>query len=487
MPLDRGGSAIGALLHDLGGFTHSMARGLLDAGCVTIAERVIRRTAERVPHGARILVRWDPHTRYRPRPRVRGTDGFRIVYEDADILVVDKDSGVLSVPTPDSGTISLAERLFATLSARGQRKPQLYAVHRLDRGVSGLLVFARSFEALWGLVPQFDTHVALRQYLAVVAGTMRGDSGTERARLQVNSKGRTVRTTPDPEEGRPAVTHWRVRQRFAGASALTVRLETGRRNQIRVHLAGAGHPVIGDDRYGTASPLIGRPALHAEMLELEHPLQGGRIRFHAPPPDDLRALLDHLEAGGTPADDALRPGARRESLEEDDDLSPETDDFEGPERRPQVALWISREANRIKPPAPPAREILKGRWKKGAPPQRAHRASAPPDEGGRPPRANGKPSGAARRPRGGDRPRGGERTRSGEPARTGERSRTGQAPRGDESRPRNDAKESPGRKPRAAWLKKREADRTDPSIPEWVKKKRNLAAAKKGGGRKRSR
>src|SRR5437867_9342816 len=258
VPPEMKGITVQALIHRMSGFPHSVCQGLIDAGCVQVGRRTAEDHAETLAAGARVVLLYDPHTHYRPRPRARPGEGYSVIYEDRDMIVADKDAGLLSVPTPDLEAPSLAERLFEALASRGLKKPQLYAVHRLDRQVSGLLVFARSFEALWGLVPQFDTHVAHRSYLAIAEGETTRSTGTLRSRLAMDAGSRRVRVVRDPDEGKPAVTHWRVLERFLGATFCRIELETGRKNQVRVQFAEMGHPLVGDERYGHASLLLRR-------------------------------------------------------------------------------------------------------------------------------------------------------------------------------------------------------------------------------------
>jgi 23S rRNA pseudouridine1911/1915/1917 synthase len=302
------GRTVQSLIHELAGVPHSAARGLVDAGCARTDGRTIEDHAERLAAGARVILRYDPQTRYRPRPRPRPGDGYRVVHEDRDIVVVDKEAGLLSVPAPAVAAPSLAERLVESFASRGENKPRLYAVHRLDRQVSGLLVFARSLRALEGLVRQFDTHAARRGYVAIVEGVLGQDSGTLRSRLREDPRSRRVGVAREGEPGKPAVTHWRVVERFRDATLCRIELETGRKNQIRVQFAAAGHPVVGDERYGRGSERIRRVALHAELLEFEHPARRERASFRSPLPADLVRLIDRLRAGST------KPAAPRDIL-----------------------------------------------------------------------------------------------------------------------------------------------------------------------------
>ena len=208
--------------------------------------------------------------------------GLRVVHEDRDVIVVDKPAGLLTIATERERRRTAYAHLMAHTRAR--RPPgRVFIVHRLDRLASGLLVFAASPAAKQALQAQFHAHAAERTYLALVEGRVTRDAGTVRNRLVDDEPGR-VRETQDPARGRPAVTHWRVVHRAARHTLLEVRLETGRRNQIRVHLAGLGHPVAGDRSYGSETDPLGRLALHAHVLGFDHPRSGERLRFVSPAP-----------------------------------------------------------------------------------------------------------------------------------------------------------------------------------------------------------
>jgi 23S rRNA pseudouridine1911/1915/1917 synthase len=168
-------------------------------------------------------------------------------------------------------------------------------VHRLDRDTSGLLVFAKDARVREALRAQFREHSVERIYLAIVAGRVEADAGTFASRLATN-KGLHRYSTRDETAGERAVTHFRVRRRGAEATVVDVQLETGRRNQIRVHFAEAGHPVLGDPRYGSGRAVhphwpADRLALHAAVLGLAHPVTGEPMRWESPMPPVFRAFL----------------------------------------------------------------------------------------------------------------------------------------------------------------------------------------------------
>jgi 23S rRNA pseudouridine1911/1915/1917 synthase len=300
---EEAGRTLQAILHDRGGFSHSEARGLIDAGSVILpgggrgAPRPVPpgEYARRVAAGERYEVRIDESRRYRPQPPPRAGEGYRIVHQERELLVVEKQPRLLSVPTPlREDEDSLVDRLLEAERERGVRRPALFLLNRLDWDTSGLLLFARSRRAFEGLESQFVRRTIERVYMAVASGRVEPDEGKFQSRLVEDRKSLKVSTTRRPGEGKEAITEYTVTERLPGATVLSVRLRTGRRNQIRVHFAEAGHPLFGDKSYGKASPLIGRTALHARTLRFLHPITGKRVEFHADPPRDMRRLIKML-------------------------------------------------------------------------------------------------------------------------------------------------------------------------------------------------
>jgi 23S rRNA pseudouridine1911/1915/1917 synthase len=290
------GRTLPAVLHDRLGLTHSEARGLIDAGAVRgVAPGDY---ARRVVAGERFEMRREAGRRYRPKVQVRPGKGYRVVHQDRDLIVVEKEPRLLTVPTPlRMEEESLVDRLLESERERGVRRPALYAMHRLDWDTSGLLLFARSRRAFESLESQFKTRSIERFYVAVATGSVEPDRGRFQSRLVEDKRTLKVHSTRRPGEGKEAITEYEVTERLPAATVLSVRLRTGRRNQIRVHLAEAGHPLVGDRSYGKPTSLIGRTALHARTLRFLHPVSGKPVTFESPLPPDLRKLIKALRRG----------------------------------------------------------------------------------------------------------------------------------------------------------------------------------------------
>lgn len=224
-----------------------------------------------------------------------------ILYEDADVFVLDKPAGLVVHPGAGNPAGTLVNALLYRDPAL-ETLPRAGIVHRLDKDTSGVMVVARTLEAHTALVAQLSAREVHRQYLAVVTGAMVA-GGTATAPIDRHPRDRLKMAVR--EDGREAVTHYRLRERFRAHTALECRLETGRTHQIRVHMGHIRHPIVGDPVYGgqlklpkgatdeLAGALRGfrRQALHAEVLEYAHPRSGEPVRVSAPVPADMRQLL----------------------------------------------------------------------------------------------------------------------------------------------------------------------------------------------------
>lgn len=246
--------------------------------------------------GDSITVDFDPGQRYAAKRKPPRYLGFSILFEDDSILVVDKPAPWLTVPSGAGERDTLVQRIeaYVTRQNRG-RVTRLSAAHRLDRGVSGLLVFGKTPAACGELRRQFAERTPDRLYVAIVAGVMSDDAGEFRSYLTTDDE--LIRhSTTDPDAGELAVTRYSVVRRLADATLVRIELDTGRRNQIRVQFAEAGHPVLGDPRYGRERSRRekwpeSRLALHAESLSFAHPVDGRILSFELPWPEEFTRFL----------------------------------------------------------------------------------------------------------------------------------------------------------------------------------------------------
>ena len=296
-------------------------KALVLAGRVAIGGRTIRDPGHRVNPGDRLTVDVPPAEEATPQPE---TIPLTIVHEDDDLIVIDKPKGLVVHPAAGNHTGTLVNALIAHCGASlsgigGVKRPGI--VHRLDKDTTGVIVAAKNDRAHRALAAQFADHGRTgpleRGYLAFVWGTPERPRGTIDKPLGRHPQARD-RMAVRPN-GREAITHWEVLERYDGAdgkpvaSLVECRLETGRTHQIRVHLAAIGHPLLGDDVYGagfrTKAALLGagaqaalkgleRQALHAYLLGIEHPRSGEAMEFRSQLPPDLVRLRSSLRPAG---------------------------------------------------------------------------------------------------------------------------------------------------------------------------------------------
>jgi 23S rRNA pseudouridine1911/1915/1917 synthase len=241
-----------------------------------------------------------------PRPHVTQRASFerrRIVMCDASVIVVDKPAGISTVAFGDESPADarmVLDALIGDVLSRGPRRAPLGVVHRLDKETSGLVVFARTVAAKKHLANQFRHHTTTRRYLALVHGEVRSRRTIRSYLIEDRGDGLRGSAREGRREGRLAITHVEPVRRAGPATLVGCRLETGRTHQIRIHLAEAGHPLVGERVYvrDYAGPRIEAPRLmlHAAELGFEHPTTGERMSFTSELPDDFRAVLERLTA-----------------------------------------------------------------------------------------------------------------------------------------------------------------------------------------------
>lgn len=284
------------MVQALAGTSRRQTQGLFDAQCVQLNGKPCVEPWLHLETGDEVAVEFDSDQRYAPTKRPPKYLGFDILAEDDHLIVVNKPAGWLTVPSPKRERNTLIQRVAEYLTRRQRgRQSRVWAVHRLDRGVSGVIVFARSPDVVSALRQTFADHKPDRSYVALVAGVVAQDEGEFRSQL-APGEGLRMRSLPDDEIGQLAVTRFQVLRRLGDATLVRVQLETGRRNQIRVHFAESGHPVLGDTMYEPekarhARWTFPRLALHAEHLTFVHPVTGETREFQVAWPDEFEAFL----------------------------------------------------------------------------------------------------------------------------------------------------------------------------------------------------
>ena len=297
------GGRLDKVLAEASGLSRERVKALIGQGAVTIGKTVAKSASAKVRGEENWRIALPP-----PQPLDTPAQDIPldIVFEDDDLLVVNKPAGMVVHPAAGNleGTLvnALLHHCRGKLSGiNGVERPGI--VHRIDKDTSGLLVVAKSDAAHEGLAKQFADHSITRRYLAVCAGHPNPPSGTVSGRIGRSDKDRKKMTIlPDTSSrGKHAVTHFETLERLEGASLIECRLETGRTHQVRVHCASIGHALLGDPVYGRTPkalrPLLDRldfrrQALHAARLGFRHPITGETLDFCAELPADMRELID---------------------------------------------------------------------------------------------------------------------------------------------------------------------------------------------------
>ncbi|MBD5152121.1 MAG: RluA family pseudouridine synthase [Oscillibacter sp.] len=284
-------SFLAAALPDV---TRSAAARLIETGQATVNGKAVSKSCK-LSGGEEIAVTLPEPEPIEALPQNIPLD---VVYEDADVIVVNKPVGLVVHPAPGHPDGTLVNALLyhcgSTLSGvGGALRPGI--VHRIDRDTSGLIIAAKNDAAHQALSAQLQDHTLARTYEAVVTGNLREDHGTVAAPIGRHHTDRKKMAVTD-HGGKPAVTHWEVLQRFPGYTHVRCRLETGRTHQIRVHMAHIGHPIYGDTVYGAKKPVPGLTGqcLHAVGLRFVHPRTGETVELSCPLNEEFEAVLEKL-------------------------------------------------------------------------------------------------------------------------------------------------------------------------------------------------
>ena len=220
--------------------------------------------------------------------------GVKVVFEDPHLIVIEKRQGLLSIAT-DREKERTAFRILSDQAKEMDPKNLIFVVHRLDREASGLMMFARSREVQQTLQHAWQESVMERIYVAVVEGSVAKDQDTVTSWLKEN-RARVMFSSSTPGDGQKAITRYRVLARGCGFSLLEVKLDTGRKNQIRIHMKELGHSIVGDTKYGSSLNPLNRLCLHARVLAFRHPVTGGELRFETPMPPAFLRLVEPSQA-----------------------------------------------------------------------------------------------------------------------------------------------------------------------------------------------
>ena len=291
---DAGARLDAFLARSLPALTRSAAVRLIEAGAVLVDGRTAAKSCRLAGGEAVSVALPDPE----PIEALPQDIPLDVVYEDEDVIVVNKPAGLVVHPAPGhpDGTLvnALLHHCGSSLSGiGGELRPGI--VHRIDRDTSGLIIAAKNDAAHQALSAQLQDHTLARTYEAVVVGNLREDRGTVDAPIGRHHTDRKKMAVTD-RGGRAAVTHWEVLERFQGFTHVRCRLETGRTHQIRVHMAHLGHPICGDTVYGARKPVPGLTGqcLHAVGLRFIHPRTGEAVELSCPLSDAFTALLEKL-------------------------------------------------------------------------------------------------------------------------------------------------------------------------------------------------
>lgn len=271
------------LLETLKTQSRNNVKSLLSNEQIIIKDEVVRQFNHKLKAGDEVVINWS---------KIRDKDqplGLKIVYEDDYLIGVEKDAGVLSVET-EKNTAETAYSALSDYLKKKNPKAMIFIVHRLDRDTSGVMIFAKNQEVQKKLRDSWQESVKERKYVAVVQGTMKEDEGTIISWLKEN-KAMIVYSSQKEDDGYKAITHYKVIKKNYDYSLVELDLETGRKNQIRVHMMDMGHSVIGDEKYKSTTDPIFRLGLHAKGLKFIHPVTGEEVNLETKIPEAFLELF----------------------------------------------------------------------------------------------------------------------------------------------------------------------------------------------------
>lgn len=277
------------LMQKMAGISRNKVKNLLASRVILVDNAIVTQYNFELKPGMKVQMTRAKNNREFKNPMLK------LVYEDAYIIVVEKKEGLLSVST-ERQKERTAQHILNEYVKRSHRFNRVFVVHRLDRETSGLMMYAKDEKTQNTLRDHWHDIVTDRRYVSIVSGELEKDYGTIESWL--TDRKLYVSSSPvDDGEGKFAVTHYKTIKRSNGYSLVELELETGRKNQIRVHMSDLGHSVIGDERYGSDCNPLGRLALHAFKLCFYHPVTGELMEFETPYPSAFKGLMLKRQAG----------------------------------------------------------------------------------------------------------------------------------------------------------------------------------------------
>ncbi|MBR5511376.1 MAG: RluA family pseudouridine synthase [Bacteroidaceae bacterium] len=270
------------LMKAMNGISRNRAKALLVNRLVLVDNIITTHALARLVPGQTVLL-----DRSKQKMAFRSND-LGVVYEDPYLLVIDKRAGLLSMS--NNTRQQTVQTVLNRYLEKGGSRCTSHLVHRLDRDTSGLMVYAKDVKTQRSLVEGWQQLVTDRRYVALVSGELEKEQGMIRTWL-TEDKHFVTHSSPVDNGGKLAITHYKVLRSAKGYSLVELELETGRKNQIRVHLSDMGHPIVGDFKYGSSDESLLRLGLHAYLLAFRHPVTGKYLRFETPVPDSFEKLM----------------------------------------------------------------------------------------------------------------------------------------------------------------------------------------------------
>jgi 23S rRNA pseudouridine1911/1915/1917 synthase len=271
------------LLEKLAGKGRNQIKGILARGQVSVEGKKSTQYNHLLEIGQTVAISWSMVEDEKP------ISGLKILFEDEDLIVINKEAGLLSIASEKEKSETAYHFLMEHIR-RKHPKNRIFVVHRLDRDTSGVMMYAKSKEVQQSLQNSWKETVQDRRYVALVEGAVQKPEGTITSWL-TESKTLKMYSSPTPNGGQKAITHYKVLHKNKNYSLLEVQLETGRKNQIRVHMQELGHSIVGDKKYGSSQNPIGRMGLHALGITFQHPTTGQLMNFETDIPGKFLRMV----------------------------------------------------------------------------------------------------------------------------------------------------------------------------------------------------